>query len=215
LRCSCAPNSDPSPHALIGPVFAHGSRDADIVYTLSLRALRHSRVDPTMMIHLLKRTSLGVCTSQRLAACARRRLTLSSVVGALEPPLDHRSLPEYFESCLLPSFGERPALVCRTERERPFGGPSQVHESSYLRWTFGELDEHVAALARGLSQMGVQKGDRIGVIMGNNRCEPARFCTWTLFSWLIRVAQCICHLTVGLCKNWSYTRHHQPGLSCS
>ena len=41
---------------------------------------------------------------------------------------------------------------------------------SHLAWTFAEMDEHVMALARGLIAMGVTKGDRVGVIMGNNRC---------------------------------------------
>lgn len=39
---------------------------------------------------------------------------------------------------------------------------------SHLAWTFTEMDEHVMALARGLIAMGVTKGDRVGVIMGNN-----------------------------------------------
>lgn len=40
---------------------------------------------------------------------------------------------------------------------------------SHLAWDFGEFDSHIRALARGLLSMGVRKGDRVGVIMGNNR----------------------------------------------
>ena len=39
-----------------------------------------------------------------------------------------------------------------------------------MRWNFGEFDRHIGALARGLVGLGVKKGDRVGVIMGNNRC---------------------------------------------
>ncbi|KAF8634847.1 hypothetical protein AX17_004095 [Amanita inopinata Kibby_2008] len=38
----------------------------------------------------------------------------------------------------------------------------------HLAWDFEEFERHIAALARGLVSMGVQKGDRVGVIMGNN-----------------------------------------------
>lgn len=41
--------------------------------------------------------------------------------------------------------------------------------SSHLAWSFAEFDRHINALARGLLRMGVQKGDRVGVLMGNNR----------------------------------------------
>jgi hypothetical protein len=117
----------------------------------------------------IKRTPRSRISAAR--AVASRSLTLSSVNGALDPPLDNRTLPDYFSSCLLPSFADRPALVCRTEQKRPFGGPVQTCNSSYLRWTFAELDGHVEALARGLKGMGIRKGDRVAVIMGNNRYE--------------------------------------------
>jgi hypothetical protein len=127
-----------------------------------------------MPARLFSRTLVAARGANRLSVPrASRSLTHSSVVGALEPPLDERTLPEYFQTRLLPSFADKPALVCRSEVERPFGGPSQAHGGSYLRWTFAELDGHVAALARGLRGMGVQKGDRVAVIMGNNRCSSA------------------------------------------
>ncbi|KZT70470.1 acetyl-CoA synthetase-like protein [Daedalea quercina L-15889] len=39
---------------------------------------------------------------------------------------------------------------------------------SNLAWDFDEFNVHIQALARGLLDMGVQKGDRVGVVMGNN-----------------------------------------------
>jgi hypothetical protein len=98
-----------------------------------------------------------------------RGLSLSSVVGAIEPPLDERTLPNYYAQQLLPTLADRPALVCRGERRNAFGGPMQRNEGLHLRWTFEELEGHAAALARGLSGMGVKKGDRVAVIMGNTR----------------------------------------------
>jgi long-subunit acyl-CoA synthetase (AMP-forming) len=39
----------------------------------------------------------------------------------------------------------------------------------HLAWDFNEFDSHISALARGLVGLGVNKGDRVGVIMGNTR----------------------------------------------
>jgi hypothetical protein len=121
-----------------------------------------------------------------------RRLTLSSVSGSTgriqpllratenqaltfslsEPPLEERTLPSYFHDHLLPSFSDRPALVCKGEPARPFSGPARSAQGKHLHWTFQDLDEHVVALAKGLLGAGVGKGDRVGVIMGNNRYVP-------------------------------------------
>ncbi|KAG6865443.1 hypothetical protein C0991_002519 [Blastosporella zonata] len=40
--------------------------------------------------------------------------------------------------------------------------------TAHLAWDFAEFDRHINALARGLLGMGVRKGDRVGVVMGNN-----------------------------------------------
>lgn len=100
----------------------------------------------------------------------RRRLSLSSVNGPLHPPLNHRTLPDYFASHILPLASDRLSLICRDERPRLYGGPKTLDaDRSHLRWSFSELDRHVIALARGLIGMGVKQGDRVGVVMGNNR----------------------------------------------
>lgn len=41
--------------------------------------------------------------------------------------------------------------------------------SDCLAWDFDEFNIHISALARGLVGLGVAKGDRVGVVMGNNR----------------------------------------------
>lgn len=101
---------------------------------------------------------------------------LSAVQGPSEPPLDTRTLPRYFAEEILEKRADRPALQCPRERPRPHGGPVSRNlgladdSHGYLAWDFKEFDNNVAALARGLVGLGVKKGDRVAVVMGNNRC---------------------------------------------
>ncbi|KAI0345202.1 acyl-CoA synthetase [Trametopsis cervina] len=97
-------------------------------------------------------------------------LALSAVEGPLHPPLAETTLPGYFSDTILRQHSDRPALVCRSEKPRAHGGPRShnLGIEKHLAWSFGELDEQTKALARGLIGLGVKKGDRVGVIMGNN-----------------------------------------------
>ena len=103
--------------------------------------------------------------------CFRRRITLSAVGGAREPSLDNRTLPEYFSAEVLSRRPDHPALICRQERRRSHGWPlsKNMGVEGHLAWDFNEFDTHIRALARGLVGLGVNKGDRVGVIMGNTR----------------------------------------------
>ncbi|KAI9065584.1 acyl-CoA synthetase [Trametes sanguinea] len=98
------------------------------------------------------------------------RLTLSAVEGPIEPPLVSKTLPAYFRDEILEKHGARPALIARQEAPRPHGGPlsRNLGDAKHLAWDFVEFDRHIEALARGLLDLGVKKGDRVGVIMGNN-----------------------------------------------
>ncbi|KAF9266062.1 acetyl-CoA synthetase-like protein [Marasmius fiardii PR-910] len=92
-------------------------------------------------------------------------------LGPLEPPLDRRTFTEYFTEEILRKHGDRPGLICRSEKPRAHGGPPSNNLggiSTHLAWDFEEFDRHINALARGLVGLGVKKGDRVGVIMGNN-----------------------------------------------
>ncbi|KAI0674518.1 acyl-CoA synthetase [Trametes maxima] len=97
-------------------------------------------------------------------------LTLSAVEGPTEPPLVSKTLPAFFCEDVLKVNGGRPALIARQEQPRPHGGPlsRNLGDAKHLAWDFAEFDRHIQALARGLLDLGVKKGDRVGVIMGNN-----------------------------------------------
>ncbi|KAL4259867.1 hypothetical protein AB1N83_010678 [Pleurotus pulmonarius] len=100
----------------------------------------------------------------------RTLLSHSYVEGPLHPPLSTATLPQFFETEVLPRYAERPALICRTESPRVHGGSVSWAQDGapHLAWDFQEFDRHINALARGLLSMGVRKGDRVGVLMGNN-----------------------------------------------
>ncbi|PIL27690.1 transporter [Ganoderma sinense ZZ0214-1] len=118
----------------------------------------------------LRRLSTRSTTSANSHAHQPGPLTLSEVAGPTHSPLVEKTLPAFFRDDVVRVHGSRPALVAPKERPRPFGGPRgrNLGDAPHLAWDFGEFDRHVQALARGLLGMGVKKGDRVGVIMGNN-----------------------------------------------
>lgn len=116
--------------------------------------------------------------SSRMFRPAKRSLSLSSVEGPLNPPLSTSTLSEYFLQEILEKRRTRPALICRNELPRAHGGPLSwnLGVKTHLAWDFEEFDRHIKAVARGLLTMGVQKGDRVGVLMGNNRYYVLSLC---------------------------------------
>lgn len=94
---------------------------------------------------------------------------LSAVVGSTSPPLDHRTLAAFW-SDQVRLYRNSSALISRWERPDQYlstCGEGGVGEDGCLRWTFGEMDEVVEACARGLEGLGLRKGDRVGVFLGN------------------------------------------------
>lgn len=96
---------------------------------------------------------------------------MSSVEGPLNPPLSTSTLSDYFAREIVAKQGTRPALICRNEMPRAHGGPlsPNLGVTTHLAWDFDEFHRHINAVARGLLTMGVKKGDRVGVMMGNSR----------------------------------------------
>ncbi|OSX63486.1 hypothetical protein POSPLADRAFT_1180411 [Postia placenta MAD-698-R-SB12] len=101
---------------------------------------------------------------------SRRSIALSAVQGPSHPPLVSQTLPAYFAQEVLAKHGSRPALVARSESPRPHGGPRSrnMERTHHLAWDYEEFNDNIQALARGLLNLGVKKGDRVGVVMGNN-----------------------------------------------
>jgi acyl-CoA synthetase (AMP-forming)/AMP-acid ligase II len=101
---------------------------------------------------------------------------MSSVEGPLHPPLVNATLSDYFSREVLEKHSTRPALICRNESSGAHGGPlsHNLGVRTHLAWDFEEFDTHIKALTRGLLNMGVRKGDRVGVIMGNVRYGSTR-----------------------------------------
>jgi len=113
---------------------------------------------------------------------ARTHLTLASVEGPREPPLSMKTLPEFWRTEILEPHSTRPALIARAEDPRAHAGPlaRNLGAAKHLAWDFEEFDRHINALARGLLSMGVQKGDRVAVLMGNS--SPYAMLQWACAS---------------------------------
>jgi AMP-binding enzyme len=100
---------------------------------------------------------------------------LSQVAGPTDEPLLEGTLGGFFNK-LVARQGDRPALVSRHEPLDPYGDRSPRWSGAAadcLRWSYSQFDEHIDQLARGLLQMGIQKGDRVGVFMLNSSSYAA------------------------------------------
>ncbi len=80
------------------------------------------------------------------------KLTQSYVHGASTVPLIGETIGVYFDQAAR-RWRDRPALIVRQQN---------------IRWTYGELQERVDALAAGLLALGLSPGDRIGIWSPNN-----------------------------------------------
>ena len=103
------------------------------------------------------------CLRPQSRSWTRSLLTRAHDRGPDEPPLIESTVPEHFSS-IVSQHGDRPAVISRHQR-------AQV--------SYRELDEQSNALARGCQGIGVRKGDRVAVSLGNN-LEYAK-ATYALF----------------------------------
>ena len=88
-----------------------------------------------------------------LNTLARRTLlTKAHDIGPSEPPLVEQTIPQHFAS-IVSQFGDRNAVISR-------------HQNDIL--TYSALDEQSNSISRGLQSLGVKKGDRVAVSLGNN-----------------------------------------------
>ncbi|CZR62843.1 related to long-chain fatty-acid-CoA ligase [Phialocephala subalpina] len=88
----------------------------------------------------------------RFAEQRRSLLTSSHAKGPLEPPLLTQTIAEHFSS-IVSAHGDRTAFISRSEN---------------ARLTYSQLDDKSNHLAHGLRDLGVRKGDRVAVMLGNS-----------------------------------------------
>jgi non-ribosomal peptide synthetase component F len=98
------------------------------------------------------RVPLKACTLIPRAASHRLLLTKAYDSGPRVPPLLTLTVPGHFDT-IVEKHGARMAVVSR-------------HQGRRL--TYGELWEESNKLASGLGKLGVRKGDRVAVSMGNS-----------------------------------------------
>ncbi|ORY17264.1 acyl-CoA synthetase/AMP-acid ligase-like protein II [Clohesyomyces aquaticus] len=85
-------------------------------------------------------------------AFRRGILTQAFSAGPTEPPLLEHTVPQHFAS-IVKQFGDHDAVISHHQR---------------TRLTYDALDRESNALARGLARLGVKKGERVAVSLGNN-----------------------------------------------
>ncbi|PQE33543.1 AMP-binding enzyme protein [Rutstroemia sp. NJR-2017a WRK4] len=100
----------------------------------------------------------------------RDPLTRSYVEGPTEPPLLQQTIPEHFDS-IVSQYGSNIAVM----------SPSQDKQLTYR-----DLDEHSNALAHAWQALGVVKGDRVAVSLGNSwEFAVATYAIWKLGAVLV------------------------------
>ncbi|KAF1832345.1 acyl-CoA synthetase/AMP-acid ligase-like protein II [Decorospora gaudefroyi] len=82
----------------------------------------------------------------------RGLLTQAYSIGPTEPPLLEQTVPQHFAG-VVRQYGDLPSVISHHQR---------------IRLTYDALDTDSNKLARGLQKLGVRKGDRVAVSLGNN-----------------------------------------------
>lgn len=103
----------------------------------------------------------GKIRTPRSQARLYSALSYSISEGSQSPPLIPRTIPDNFAN-IVSKHGDRPAVIAR---EAHLPGSNALVEETVL--TFADLDTESNGLALSLRQMGVKKGDRVAVSLGN------------------------------------------------
>ncbi|KAH8880141.1 acetyl-CoA synthetase-like protein [Thozetella sp. PMI_491] len=110
-------------------------------------------------------------------------LTRSLSQGPDEPPLLPHTVPEHFAS-VVSKFGDRPAVISRppTTVISAFGStlpPTSLPDPVETILTYEALDNLSNNLAHSLRSLGIKKGDRVAVSLGN--CSEFAALTYAVF----------------------------------
>ncbi|KAH7037109.1 uncharacterized protein B0I36DRAFT_427830 [Microdochium trichocladiopsis] len=103
---------------------------------------------------------------RRPALCQAATITtfrLSLVEGPSDPPLLTQTIPEHFAS-IVSQHGDRPAVIARAPIHEPLGTYSKPQTTTL---TYSALHSLSDTLAHSLRSLGVKKGDRVAVSLGN------------------------------------------------
>ncbi|KAJ4298761.1 hypothetical protein N0V88_003793 [Collariella sp. IMI 366227] len=88
----------------------------------------------------------------------------------IKPPLLPHTIPEHFAS-VVSQFGDRPAVICRSPTTNPSAlpnlPPDGIPAALETNLSYEKLDLASNALAHSLRSLGVKKGDRVAVSLGN------------------------------------------------
>ncbi|KAK7743905.1 hypothetical protein SLS53_003927 [Cytospora paraplurivora] len=103
----------------------------------------------------VRATSASVDTVQARQSSG---LTYSVSQGPSEPPLLPHTIPEHFAE-IVSEHGDRPAVICRS--------PTATGTAEEVKLSYAALDSASNALAHTLRSLGVRKGDRVAVKLGN------------------------------------------------
>ncbi|KAK6580389.1 hypothetical protein PZA11_007411 [Diplocarpon coronariae] len=123
----------------------------------------------------MRRSAAGRLVEQSIAGWkrglgTRRFLTSSYAAGSTEPPLLTHTIPQHFSS-IVSLHGDRTALISRAQD---------------AQLTYRDLDERSTALAHGLREKGVRKGERVAVSLGNGwECGVVSYAVFKLGAVLV------------------------------
>ncbi|KAF2171793.1 hypothetical protein M409DRAFT_18026 [Zasmidium cellare ATCC 36951] len=106
----------------------------------------------TLFLGTLRCCRRGFESFRPSSSFTRGLLTQAHDRGPSEPPLLEQTVPEHFAE-IVSKYGDRNAVISRHQR---------------TELTYDALDRKSNALARGLQSIGVKKGDRVSVSLGNN-----------------------------------------------
>ncbi|KAI1150949.1 hypothetical protein F4825DRAFT_451969 [Nemania diffusa] len=137
-----------------------------------------SRIRTAHKSTIVVRPHLRAATKHRIwsATVQRRDVTtsgLSYVEGPTDPPLLTQTIPEHFAS-IVSQYGDRLAVMARgplmtdtsPSSTTSFDKQNQV-KARTKKLTYASLDSQSNAVAHSLRSLGVKKGDRVAVSLGN------------------------------------------------
>lgn len=104
------------------------------------------------LAHRIWRPQTSAVSFRTCSSHYRGLLTQARSIGPSEPPLLEETIGENFAR-IVSQHGDRPAVISRQQGRRS---------------TYEELDRNSNIIARGLQSLGVKKGDRVCVSLGNN-----------------------------------------------